>query len=176
MKRSSIGKNLLLIWLVVAALPVMAQTTERDSTQHTLTVMDAETRMVVRDVLVYLPSGEHVRTNWEGCFVIQTDKFDHFKLRHPKYYDRYVFPSDIAESDTLLILPRVGNIDEVVIYGHRKDKQTKLDALSSEVGEYVMKTYTPKPGINADIAGMLDFKGKARRKRLERTKKVLEKY
>jgi hypothetical protein len=176
MRKNITNRKVLLMLLPLLTLEGLAQVATRDSSERVLTVLDAETRMAVRDVLVYLPSGEHVRTNWEGCFVIHSAKWDRLKLRHANYYDRYVYPPDLNEGDTLLLLPRVNRLGEVVVYGHRKDLQTQADALSQEIGAYAARNATRPSGITGDFAGALDFKGRARKKRLERTKKILEKY
>lgn len=147
--------------------------------ERTIVVADMETHTPVRQVLVFLPNRESVRTNYRGEFVLRTDSFELLRLRHPKYHELRVTPAELAREDTLLLLPREHSVGEVVVYGHNKTDQAKLNAFHNQLQNGMveeLRARAKKPGVNFDFGELTDFKGRARRKRAERIKRSLEKY
>ena len=141
---------------------------------RTIVVADIESHAPVPHVLVYMKSGEHIRTNLEGAFILQTDSFGQFTLKHPKYLTRIVTPEDIRE-DTLFLIPSMNSLHEVVIYGTRKDKATKLQQFSHS---YLSDDPLLRPAAPTghDILGFFNFAEKRRKKRGAKIKKTLENY
>ena len=149
------------------------------SKERTIVVADMEMHTPLRGVLVFLPNRESVRTNYRGEFVLRTDTFSILRLRHPKYHELKLTPEELAQTDTVLLLPRENTLGEVVVYGHRKDMQSKLNAMHDMLNAQMieeMRALADKPGVDFDFGELTDFKGRARKKRKERIKRSLEKY
>lgn len=165
--------------LSVVMAPTDSMAADSTKNERTIVVADMETRTPIRQVLVFLPNRESVRTNYRGEFVLRTDTFSLLRLRHPKYHELKVTAAELAREDTLLLLPRENPLGEVVVYGHRKDEQAKLNALHNQISSQMideLRALAYKPGVNFDFGELTDFKGRARRKRGERIKRSLEKY
>ena len=142
--------------------------------ERSIVVADVESHAPIPRVLVYLKSGEHIRTNLEGCFILQTDSFEQITLKHPKYLTRIVTPEE-AHEDTLFLLPTMNSLHEGVIYGTRKDKETKLKQFSHPYRE-TDPLLQPAAPTGMDILGFFNFAEKRRKKRGAKVKKTLENY
>ena len=165
--------------LSAVMVPTDSVAADSAKNERTIVVADMETRTPIRQVLVFLPNRESVRTNYRGEFVLRTDPFSLLRLRHPKYHELKITAAELAHEDTLLLLPRENPLGEVVVYGHRKDEQSKLNALHNQINNQMieeLRALAHKPGVNFDFGELTDFKGRARRKRAERIKRSLEKY
>ena len=166
--------NIHFVKAVVLCFSVLLCIGEIHAQERTIVVADIESHAPIPRVLIYLKSGEHIRTNLEGCFILQTDSFEQITLKHPKYLTRIVTPEETRE-DTLFLLPTMNALHEVVIYGKRKDKETKLKQFSHPYIEDdpLLKPATPS-GI--DILEFFNFAEKRRKKRGAKVKKTLENY
>lgn len=109
-------KSLLLGSLLAVSLGVRAQT---------FVVADLESRVPIRDVLVYTDDHQQVKSHWDGTFSLN-EGFVRINFSHPKYLERYVLKTEL-KSDTIYLLPSMNTLDEVVIYGHRRFDERMSD-------------------------------------------------
>jgi hypothetical protein len=142
--------------------------------ERTVIIADVESHVPIPRVLIYLKSGEHIRTNLDGAFILQTDSFGELTLKHPKYLTRIVTPEE-THTDTLFLIPTMNSLHEVVIYGQRKDKETKLKQFNQPFyeGDPLLKPAQP---TGMDILGFFNLAEKKRKKRGEKVKRTLENY
>ena len=88
-------------------------------------VTNLESRVPIRDVLVYTDDHQQTKSNWDGTFSLK-EGFGRINFSHPKYLERYVLKTEL-KSDTIYLLPSMNTLDEVVIYGHRRFKERMSD-------------------------------------------------
>lgn len=96
--------------LLVVSLAIAAQ--------RRMIVVDAETKVPVRDVQVYTPEGMDTLTAWDGTFAVP-DSFSHLTFRHPHFEQRYILSSEL-QGDTVWLLPVSNALGEVIIWGRRR--------------------------------------------------------
>ena len=102
-------KKLLIGLLLIASTCVEAQQ---------FIVADMESRVPLRDVLVYTDNNQNTKTIWDGTFSLK-EGFDRISFSHPLYEKRYVLKSEL-KGDTIFLLPKRNTLREVVIYGERR--------------------------------------------------------
>ena len=123
------SRTLFIICLLVLSPGLLAQ--------RQMVVVNVESKVPVRDVIVSTDHGREVRTSWDGFFEVP-DSFERIDFRHPDFEHRYVLKSEL-QGDTIFLIPNTNALREVVIYGERRfDKrmtsmlqttsQHKLDA------------------------------------------------
>ena len=123
------SRTLFIISLLLLASELLAQ--------RQMMVVNVESKVPVRDVIVSADHGQEVRTSWDGFFEVP-DSFERIDFRHPDFEHRYVLKSEL-QGDTIFLIPNTNALREVVIYGERRfDKrmtsmlqttsQHKLDA------------------------------------------------
>ncbi len=100
--------------LVALLVPVAATA----KAQRRLLVVNAETKVPVRDVQVYTDNNHHTRTLWDGTCAVP-DSFGRVSFRHPNYVQRYILRSELR-NDTVWLLPKQHVLNEVVVWGHRR--------------------------------------------------------
>lgn len=144
--------------------------------QHRIIVVDMETNVPIRNVIVQYYNGKTDTTIWDGSFVLDSIVADtchgDITLRRSGYMMRKLNYEELT--DTIDLLPSFNALTEVVVYG--VNKQGKF-------GWSFLKPYGPQmpskvqPGFRADISGVIDrlFSYK-RRKRLNETKKRMAEY
>lgn len=81
-------------------------------------VANLESRVPIRDVLVYTDDHQQTKSHWDGTFSLK-EGFGRINFSHPQYLDRYVLKSEL-KGDTIYLLPSMHTLDEVVIYGRRR--------------------------------------------------------
>lgn len=102
-------KKLLIGLLLIASTCVEAQQ---------FIVAGMESRVPLRDVLVYTDNNQNTKTIWDGTFSLK-EGFDRISFSHPLYEKRYVLKSEL-KGDTIFLLPKRNTLREVVIYGERR--------------------------------------------------------
>ena len=123
------SRTLYIIYLLMWSSGLLAQ--------QQMMVVNVESKVPVRDVIVSTDHGQEVRTSWDGLFEVP-DSFERIDFRHPDFEHRYVLKSEF-QGDTIFLIPNTNALREVVIYGERRfDKrmtsmlhttpQQKLDA------------------------------------------------
>lgn len=86
--------------------------------QRQLVVVNVESKVPIRDVVVSTDVGEIIHTTWDGCFTLP-DSVSRVDFVHPDYEKRYVLRSELR-GDTIFLIPNMNAIREVVVYGHRR--------------------------------------------------------
>lgn len=159
--------------------------------QHRYVVVDMETRVPQRDVMVSWDGDNEARTLWDGSFTIN-EVTDSIVLYKPGYVTRIMKPDELTRdqsrvdskaegceaqfTDTITLLPTFNKLGEVVIYG--KDKRAQISfSLEPLSKEEIAMIKASKPGISVDVMESIRrlFTWK-KRKRQRRTKAALEKY
>ena len=110
--------------------------------QRQMVVVNVESKVPIREVIVSADNGREMRTSWDGLFEVP-DSFERIDFRHPDFEQRYMLTSELL-GDTIFLIPNTNALREVVIYGERRfDKrmtsmmqstpQQKLDAVLERI-------------------------------------------
>lgn len=110
--------------------------------QRQMVVVNVESKVLIREVIVSADNGREMRTSWDGLFEVP-DSFERIDFRHPDFEHRYMLTSELL-GDTIFLIPNTNALREVVIYGERRfDKrmtsmmqstpQQKLDAVLERI-------------------------------------------
>ena len=110
--------------------------------QRQMVVVNVESKVPIREVIVSADNGLEMRTSWDGLFEVP-DSFERIDFRHPDFEHRYMLTSELL-GDTIFLIPNTNALHEVVIYGERRfDKrmtsmmrstpQQKLDAVLERI-------------------------------------------
>ena len=110
--------------------------------QRQMVVVNVESKVPIREVIVSADNGREMRTSWDGLFEVP-DSFERIDFRHPDFEHRYMLTSELL-GDTIFLIPNTNALHEVVIYGERRfDKrmtsmmqstpQQKLDAVLERI-------------------------------------------
>ena len=147
------------------------------SAQRKMIVVNAETKVPVRDVQVYTPEGTDMRTAWDGTFVVP-DSFSRINFRHPHFEQRYLLKSEIR-NDTVWLLPVQNALGEVIIWGHHRFKNRMKDILTPSQQQIerdkLPQVIPPGPDVLALAGWLFDITvGKKMARRAQR-KKALKK-
>ena len=146
------------------------------SAQRSLVVINAETKLPIRDVLVRVDNGEEKRTAWDGRIAVP-DSFSRADFCHPRLQRRYVLGSE-QKNDTVYLLPQMNVIDEVVVIGHDRSKEHISNILRPTTPKEVpLPQVIPSgPNVLAMLGWIYDHtigpKLEARHKRKKALKKI----
>lgn len=110
--------------------------------QRQMVVVNVESKVPIREVIVSADNGREMKTSWDGLFEVP-DSFERIDFRHPDFEHRYMLTSELL-GDTIFLIPNTNALREVVIYGERRfDKrmtsmmqstpQQKLDAVLERI-------------------------------------------
>ena len=110
--------------------------------QRQMVVVNVESKVPIREVIVSADNGREMRTSWDGLFEVP-ESFERIDFRHPDFEHRYMLTSELL-GDTIFLIPNTNALREVVIYGERRfDKrmtsmmqstpQQKLDAVLERI-------------------------------------------
>ena len=94
-------------------------------------VVNIETGVPIRDVLVYTDDGQEVHSIWDGTFSLSTG-FETLTLSHPRFEKRVMLHGEVSE-DTIALISNQFAINEVIIYGQRRDKTKQMNFTMSPV-------------------------------------------
>lgn len=145
--------------------------------QQRYVVIDMETGVPVRNVIVRYGIGKQTCTIWDGSFVLDSVATDSTSnevvLSRSGYMPRTCRWDELT--DTIELLPSFNALGEVVVYGIRRNKISMSMDFSG-----MLRGRLPNPSgssVKADISGAIDklFSYK-RRKKLEETKKKMAEY
>lgn len=136
----------LLMILPVAGRAIGQMSTGRlvSETSRTLVVVNIETGVPVRDILVYTDDGQEVRTDWDGTFSLQ-EGYGRLTFSHTAYEKRIMLRDEL-DGDTIQLIPNQFALREVVIYGKRRDMNKERTFVMSPTDAQLMQA-TPQ-GFN----------------------------
>lgn len=146
--------------------------------QRRIVVVDMETRVPVRNVVVQYGKDTDCTTIWDGSALLDTlaDCFrdKNIIMRRSGYMTRTLVYEELT--DTIELLPSFNALGEVVIYGKKREQQFQWSLPKSYDVSRSMSS-VPALRANTDILGAIDklFSYK-RRKRLEEAKKRMSEY
>lgn len=86
--------------------------------QRQAVVVNMETGVPVRDIIVYTDRGESVVSAWDGSFTLR-DSFTVVRFSNPNFEKRTVLLQELT--DTVALLPSQNTFSEVEVWGKRKD-------------------------------------------------------
>ena len=105
-----LARTLYIICILLLPLTVMAQ--------RQLVVVNVESRVPIRDVIVTADNGSKFRTPWDGV-IEWPDSVNRLDFRHPDFESRYVLKPEV-KGDTIFLIPNIHALREVVILGERR--------------------------------------------------------
>lgn len=108
--REYTSHTLYIIYLLLSSHAMMAQ--------RQMVVVNAESKVPVRGVIVSADDGKVFRTSWDGLFEM-SDSVQRLDFRHPDFEHRYVLRAEVR-GDTIFLIPNTNALREVVIYGERR--------------------------------------------------------
>lgn len=94
-------------------------------------VVNIETGVPIRDVLVYTDDGQEAHSIWDGTFPLSAG-FEALTLSHPRFEKRVMLREEVAK-DTIALIPNQFAIHEVIIYGQRRDKTKQMNIAMSPI-------------------------------------------
>jgi hypothetical protein len=116
--------------------------------QRQLVVVNVESRVPIRDVIVTADNGSKFRTPWDGV-IEWPDSVNRLDFRHPDFESRYVLKPEV-KGDTIFLIPNVNALHEVVIYGERRFEKRMAQILKpspQQIERDKLPKYVPA-GIN----------------------------
>jgi len=105
-----VSRTLYIICIVLSPLAVVAQ--------RQLVVVNVESRVPIRDVIVTADDGRKFRTPWDGV-IEWPDSVERLDFRHPDFESRYVLKPEV-QGDTIFLIPNIHALREVVVLGERR--------------------------------------------------------
>ena len=152
----------LVIICLVCSLSVQAQT-------HGV-IADMENHTPIRNVQIYSDTGKNAMTDYAGRFNIAFI-FGSLTLSHPQYLRRTVTKEMLC--DTIFLLPKMTNLQEVIIYG----KKPRTDIFQKKIREETRNSAPPSRGISFDFGALFDHSVRhASPEERAKNKKILDNY
>jgi len=142
--------------------------------QQRVIVYDLETKVPVRDVLLWADTLKCGRTNYLGEMLLP-EKYDTLVVTKPGYIALKV-PSKLVK-DSIPMLKDVNAIGEVVVYG-----EDKSDALNALVGKWTKVDKTeyalqhPVRGISFDMTSIFNSKKRRQKKQRQKLQKIFAEW
>lgn len=115
-----------------------ADSLSADSISRTFVVVNMETGVPVRDVLVYTDNGQGAKTAWDGTFRIEK-AYRRVTFTHGSFVKR-VMDVEEMQGDTIALLPNMLAMNEVVIWGHRHNKTASIILMPSKTDMQLQQT------------------------------------
>ncbi len=161
---------------LIMALP---DTTSDTTFVRQFVVVNMESNVPIRDVLVYTDDGQETKTKWDGTFALR-ETFRRVNFAHPSFEKRYMFREEI-DGDTIALIPSLNAINEVVVYGHRRNYSNGYSAQLSKADGWLLQPNSMRFDPLALVFWGLDeiwFKKIRHRKELKKQKKrmIIENY
>ena len=129
----SMYKRLLLLINLLPTLCMAQPTSDSlsvDSTLRTFVVVNMETGIPVRNVVVHANDGQGARTTWEGKFSLR-DGYREVTFSHASFVKRVMYAEEM-KGDTIGLLPHMLAVNEVVIWGRRRNMTSMIIPKPSE--------------------------------------------
>lgn len=127
----------LLTMLLAAAEMEAAVPGEGEKRVRSLVVVNAETRVPIRDVVVFTDDHQEIHTPWDGTFALR-DGYRRVDFMHPNYQRRYMLAGEV-KGDTIGLLPNFYALREVVVYGKMGNKTNQINAHLSKIDAQLMQ-------------------------------------
>lgn len=160
-------------FLTMVCLMVITQMLAQTETQkkgRVVVVADMETRRPIRDVLVYLDNGDHVKLDWTCRFRLYHYKFKRATFSHPDYLKR-VMTNEELNVDTVFLIPLCQTLSEVIVTA----KAPQINPQISNSIRQEVATHGVSPS-GKDFISVLRPKDRKRKKLGKKTLEALENY
>ena len=159
---------LTMVFLMV--ITQMLAQTEAQKKGRVVVVADMETRRPIRDVLVYLYNGDHLKLDWTCRFRLYHYKFKRATFSHPDYLKR-VMTNEELNVDTVFLIPLCQTLSEVIVTA----KAPQINPQISNSIRQEVATHGVKPS-GKDFLSVLRPKDRKRKKLGKKTLEALENY
>ena len=158
-------KRLLLI-AIILGMAVAAQAQKR------IIVYDKETKVPVPKARVRVDRMRTFSTDYQGRFVAPA-RYDTLEIICPKYLTCKMAAT--AVGDSIGLIPSSHNLNEVVVYGEdlaKKLNRNLTNWTQQDPVETALKN--AQSGVSLDVTKLLDFKTRARNKRMKKVGAALD--
>lgn len=138
--------------------------------QRKVVVIDIETHVPVRDVMIRTDRGTGMKTDYRGIAMIE-EPFDTITLKQPKYMSRKMGREELK--DTVILMPKAHQLSEVTVWGKdRKNIKSMVGQATKDASAYA----PPKPLVGFDFANMIDKRRRRDMKHLKKAKEILKEW
>lgn len=134
-------------------------------------VADMDLHTPLRNVAIHTDRNHSVRTNYRGEFDVAGD-FSEITFGLTGYVPLTLTREQFLQADTVFLLPRMSELDEVVVIG----KAPQPGFSMKETAQQGAAAASPPGGISFDLMQMLDFRGRRQAKRRKRIAKILDNW
>ena len=134
-------------------------------------VADMDMHTPLRDVAIHTDRNQTARTNYRGEFTL-SGEFTEVTFGRTGFLPRKLSRDSLLVADTVFLLPRMSELDEVVVIG--KAPQAGFDV--EEAARQGAAMAAPSGGISFDFASLFDFRGRRHARRRKRLEKIFENY
>lgn len=163
--------------IVAVGAMALAQTPQEPQGQtrplRKFVVADIETRVPVRNVVVWTRDGYKDTTNYRGiCFIPQ--QFDTLFVTKANYLTEKILSTEVK--DSTWIIPNSHRLSEVTVWGKDGEKLLKermADGFKKAIEEG--NAEAPKGIASFDVGKMLDKRGRRDQKHLKKVRKQFKK-
>lgn len=155
------------LFVLTAFRLLQAQETQQEPQRKKLVVVDIETKVPMRGVIVSTKAGYRDTTNWRGiCYVPAS--FDTLTVFKHNYIPERLLAKELK--DTTSLIPAGSSVGEVTVWGKNDINQQ----VKRGVGYNPLPS--PKSGIigSFDLANILDRRGRRDRKHLKIVRKKFQ--
>lgn len=155
------------LFVLTAFCLLQAQETQQEPQRKKLVVVDIETKVPMRGVIVSTKAGYRDTTNWRGiCYVPAS--FDTLTVFKHNYIPERLLAKELK--DTTSLIPAGSSVGEVTVWGKNDINQQ----VKRGVGYNPLPS--PKSGIigSFDLANILDRRGRRDRKHLKIVRKKFQ--
>lgn len=134
-------------------------------------VADMDLHTPLRNVAVHTDRNHAVRTNYRGEFDV-TGEFAEITFGLTGYLPLTLTREQFLKTDTVFLLPRMSELDEVVVIGKAPQPGFNM----KETARQGAAAAAPPGGISFDLMQMLDFRARRYARRRKRLAKILDGY
>ena len=132
-------------------------------------VVNMETGIPARQVLVYSDKGEQVETAWDGTFQLNDTTFHRLTLGNGEFVSRVMYREELT--DTIALIPNLNALCEVVVIGY--DRRKKKAGVFEVPIEELKALDRASPNSGFSMGDIKRLRKKARHKHIQ---KILDNY
>lgn len=149
------------VWIMLIPIGALAQIRG--------VIVNMETGVPLRDIVVFTDKEETTTTHWDGTFELRDTTFNQLQLGHHNYEKRVMLRHELT--DTIALIPAYNALNEVEVIGHSrwKDKAAAFQVPMAELK--MLDQMSGKAGFSVG-----EMKRLRKKKRLKELKRLLENY
>lgn len=132
-------------------------------------VINMETGIPARQVLVYSDKCEQVETAWDGTFQLNDTTFHRLTLGNGEFVSRVMYREELT--DTIALIPNLNALCEVVVIGY--DRRKKKAGVFAVPIEELKALDRASPNSGFSMGDIKRLRKKARHKHIQ---KILDNY